>query len=96
MAPKVRQKFLLRLALVHGWLFPNEGDSSKLFLRNSSLQPLDDCQITHLICVRLRHLLYDFLGGVLGLLYKKTTGRRPPKTPPKKSYSKCFRRTQIR
>ena len=36
-----------------------------------------------------------FARGILGLLYKKTTGRRP-KTPPKKSYSKCFRRTQIR
>ena len=28
---------------------------------------LDDRQITHLIGVRLKHLLYDFLGGVLGL-----------------------------
>ena len=37
-----------------------------------------------------------FLGGVLGLIYiRKTTGRRP-KTHPKESYSKCFRRTQIR
>ena len=29
---------------------------------------IDDRQITHLIGVRLRSLLYDFLGGVLGLL----------------------------
>ena len=29
---------------------------------------VDDRQITHLICVRLKHLLYDFFGGVLGLL----------------------------
>ena len=29
---------------------------------------LEDRQITHLICVRLKHVLYDFLGGVLGLL----------------------------
>ena len=29
---------------------------------------LDDRQITHLICVHLRHLLYDLLGGVSGLL----------------------------
>ena len=29
---------------------------------------LDDRQITHLICVCLKHLLKDFLGGVLGLL----------------------------
>ena len=39
--------------------------------------------------------LYDFLGGVWGLipvvfLYKR------PKTPLKKSYSKCLSRTQIR
>ena len=29
---------------------------------------LGDRQITHLICVRLKHLLCDFLGGGLGLL----------------------------
>ena len=29
---------------------------------------LDDRQITHLICVRLKHFLYDFWGGVWGLL----------------------------
>ena len=28
----------------------------------------DDRQITHLICVRLKHLLYDLWGGALGLL----------------------------
>ena len=32
------------------------------------LKIIDDRQITHLICVRLKLLLYDFLGGVLGLL----------------------------
>ena len=47
------------------------------------------------LCVRLRDLRYDFSGGVLGRFFRKTTGRRP-KTPPKKSYSKCVRRTQIR
>ena len=37
---------------------------------------LEDRQITHLICVRLKHLQYDFLGGCFGppsccfLLYK--------------------------
>ena len=50
---------------------------------------VDDRQITHLICVGLRHVLYYFLKG------RKTTGRRP-KTPPKKSHSKCFRWTRIR
>ena len=72
-----------------------------IFLLQNSQTPerdwnfLDDRQMTHLICVRLKHLLYDFLGGVLGLLpvvflYKG------PKHPQKKSYSKCSRRTQIR
>ena len=32
-----------------------------------SKKRLDDRQITHLICVRLKELQYDFLGGVLGL-----------------------------
>ena len=29
---------------------------------------IDDRQITHLICVHLKHLLCDCFGGVLGLL----------------------------
>ena len=45
--------------------FRNLGYTIQLCTGQSSL---DDRQITHLICVRLRHLLYDFLGGVLGLL----------------------------
>ena len=36
--------------------------------RSKPFATFDDRQITHLICVRLKHLLYDFLGGVLGLL----------------------------
>ena len=55
---------------------------------------LDDCQIAHLICVSLKHLLYDFLGGVLRLLLFSFV--KGPKHPLNKSYSKCFRRTQIR
>ena len=35
---------------------------------NVSRPIIDDCQITHLICVCLKHLLYDFWGDVLGLL----------------------------
>ena len=42
---------------------------------------LDDCQITRLICVLLKHLLYDFLGGVLGLLYKRNN-RKEAHNPP--------------
>ena len=45
---------------------------------------LDDRQITHLICVRLKHLLYDFLGGVSGLL-PVVSYIKCPKHPLKKS-----------
>ena len=38
------------------------------FAASGYLGTLDDRQTTHLICVRLKHLLYDFFGGVLGLL----------------------------
>ena len=46
-------------------------------------QQLDERRITHLVCARLKYDLYDFFGGVLGLLpffflYKR------PKTPPEK------------
>ena len=33
-----------------------------------SLSLLDERQITHLICARLKYDLYDFFRGVLGLL----------------------------
>ena len=58
--------------------------------------PLDERQITHLICTRLKYDLSDFFRGCFGAFYiRKTTGRRP-KTPPKKSYRSYFRRAQIR
>ena len=44
---------------------------------------LDDRQITHLICARLKHLLMTFLGGGLGLLYKKNS-RKEAQNAPKK------------
>ena len=44
---------------------------------------LDDRQITHLICVRLRHLLYDSFRGVLGLSYKKNNRKEAQSTPQK-------------
>ena len=44
---------------------------------------LDDRQITHLICVRLRHLLFDSLGGVLGLIHKENNRKEAQNTPPK-------------
>ena len=55
---------------------------------------LDERQITHLICARLKYDLYDFFRGVFwGPFYiqEKGTGNRP-KTPLKKSYRSYFRR----
>ena len=58
---------------------------------------LDDRQTTHLISVRLKHLLYDFLGGGFWAVdIGKQQEGGPKHPPPPKSYSKCFRRTQIR
>ena len=46
------------------------------------LLKVDEGQITHLICARLKYDLYDFLGGVFGpFSTRKRTGSRP-KTPP--------------
>ena len=50
------------------------------------MQEIDDRHITHLICVRLRHLLYvTFLGGVLGLFYKTNNRKEAQDTPQKSS-----------
>ena len=58
----------------------------RFIFKRGLLKSLDDRQITHLICVRLRHFLCDFLWGCFGPFYiRKTTGRRP-KTPPPKSH----------
>ena len=56
-----------------------------MLIKARSLTQLDDCQITHLICVRLKHMLYDFLVGVLGLL-KKKNNRKKAQNPPLKSH----------
>ena len=45
---------------------------------------LDERQITHLICARLKYDLYDFLGGALGLLPFFFLYKRPNPPPPKK------------
>ena len=37
-------------------------------IRTVRFETFDEGQITHLICARLKYDLYDFLGGVLGLL----------------------------
>ena len=57
--------------------------------------PVDDRQITHPINVRLKHLLYDFWGVILGLL-PVVSYIEGPKHPLKKSYSKCLKPAQIR
>ena len=44
-------------------------------------KPLDERQITHLICARIKYDLYDFFRGCFGAFYtRKRTGSRP-KTP---------------
>ena len=42
---------------------------------------LDESQITHLICARLKYDLYDFLGGVLGPFIQEKEQEADPKHP---------------
>ena len=47
---------------------------------------IDEGQITHLICARLKYDLYDFFRGCFwAFSTRKRTGSRP-KAPPKKSH----------
>ena len=63
--------------VVPGFWAPKNGH----YYHHPSHPPLDDCQITHLICVRLKHLLYDFWGAVLGLLLVVFLYKRPKNSP---------------
>ena len=67
------------------WPQKKNGNSRESTQREGNIHVLssDDRQITHLICVSLKHLLYDFVGGVLGLLPVVFLYKRP-KTPPEK------------
>ena len=67
----------------------------KISYRHFSKSFLDKRQITYLICARLKYDLYDFLGGVLGLLPFFFLYNRPKNTPLKKSYRSYLRRAQM-
>ena len=50
--------------------------------RRHVLTLLDERQITHLICARLKYDLYDFFRGVFGpFVYKKKNREQAPKHP---------------
>ena len=59
-------------------------------------EPLDERQIAHLICARLKYDLYDFFRGVFGPFIKEKEQEAGPKAALKKSYRSYFRRAQIR
>ena len=48
---------------------------------------LDDHQITHLICVRLKHLLKDLFGRVLGLEKRKNNRKEAQNTAQKVNFA---------
>ena len=64
--------------------------------RSNFRKIIDEGQITHLICARLKYDLYDFFRGVLGLLPVLFLVEKAQKHPLKKSYRSYFRRAQIR
>ena len=51
---------------------------------------LDDRQFTHLICVRLRHLLYDFFRGRFGPFISEKQQEGGPKRPLKSHVAKVL------
>ena len=57
---------------------------------------LDERQITHLICARLKYDRYDFIRGCFWAFYTRERKEAGPKHPLKKSYRSYFRRAQIR
>ena len=72
-----------------GWQFPislynlvlkSFRQVAQLFL----LECVDEGQITHLICARLKYDLYDFFRGCFGPASCSFSCRKGPKTPPKK------------
>ena len=65
-------------------------------MQSRSPKQLDERQITHLICARLKYDLYDFFRSVLGLLPVLFLVEKAPKHPLKKSYRSYFRQAQIR
>ena len=44
-------------------------------------ETIDEGQITHLICARLKYDLYDFLGGVLGPFLQEKNRKQAQNTP---------------
>ena len=61
-----------------------------------SMQIVDERQITHLICARVKYDQYDFFRGVFGPAPCSFSCIKGPKTPLKKSYRSYFTRAQIR
>ena len=49
--------------------------------QRSKTRVLDERQITHLICARLKYDLYDLLGGVLGPFIQEKEQEAGPKHP---------------
>ena len=57
---------------------------------------LDERQITHLICARIKYDLYDLFRGCFGAFYTRKKAGSRPITALEESYRSYFRRAQIR
>ena len=57
---------------------------------------VDEYQIAHLICARLKYDLYDFFTGCFWAFYTRKRKEAGPEHPLKKSHRSYFRRAQIR
>ena len=61
-----------------------------------NLEKIDEGQITHLVCARLKDDLYDFFRGCFGPASCSFLVEKAQKHPLKKSYRSYFRRARIR
>ena len=64
--------------IYQGFSVPTEPTKS---LENTEKTLIDERQITHLICARLKYDLYDFLGGVLRPFIQEREQEAGPKHP---------------
>ena len=92
-------KDLLHPLLTTLGTFEVSGPCSRTFgsqVQFGNPQAIDEGQITHLICARLKYDLYDFFRGCFGPFLQGKEQEAGPKHPLKKSYRSYFRRAQIR
>ena len=74
------------------FLLPKDFSAIAIVCARTPPECVDERQITHLICARLKYDLYDFFRGCFWAFYTRERKEAGPKHPLKKSYRSYFRR----